>query len=83
MTSVHLGYIISCLAQHKDERAVSHVPMFANCESRDEATGYGLRMAREIFPAEAGYINPHVVVRSMSIDDWRIRELYAQLDAAA
>jgi len=83
MTSIHLGYIISCLAQRKGESTVSHVPMFANCESQDEATGYGLRMAREIFPAEAGYLNPHVVVRRMSVADWHIRELYAQLDAAA
>lgn len=83
MTSVHLGYIISCLANNPDKRMVTHTPIFVDSRTHDEATGYGLRIAKELLPASAGYTDHQVVVKSMSIADWHIKELYAQLDAAA
>ena len=83
MTSIHLGYIVSCLAEHPGRKIVSHVPIFADRTTNDEARGYALQMAEMLFPVEDGYGNPHIVAREITIEDWRLRELYAQLDAAA
>jgi len=83
VTSIHLGYIISCMAEHPGRRVVSHVPIFADCTTDDDAMGYALQMAEILFPVEDGYSNPHIVAKEITIEDWHIRELYAQLDAAA
>lgn len=86
MRKTLIGYVVSGMALNPTTQVATHQPMFINISeagSRDEAYGRAMRLIKEALPPSSGYIHHNIVMADAYIDDWFVRTLHSQLDAAA